>query len=101
MPISRVASPGGRSPRPTSGAADTDLGPLDDELFNKLRALRKQLADDQGVPPYVVFGDKALRQMAQVNPTDDPAFLAISGVGQKKLEQYGAAFMAVIREHQA
>ncbi len=102
MPVSRVASQGGqvgRSSRPSSGVDEQDLGPIDDELFSKLRALRKRLADDQGVPPYVVFGDKALRQMSQALPTDDAAFLGISGVGQKKLEQYGEAFMALIREH--
>ena len=99
MPVSRVASQPGRASRSSSAAVDTDLGPIDEHLFEKLRSLRKQLADDQGVPPYVVFGDKALRQMCQQFPTDDQAFLAISGVGQKKLEQYGEAFMGEIREH--
>jgi ATP-dependent DNA helicase RecQ len=99
MPVSRVASQGPHRRRPE--ASEQDLGPIDSELFEKLRTLRKDLADEQGVPPYVVFGDKALRQMCQTFPTDDHAFLAVSGVGQKKLEQYGEAFMGVIREHQA
>lgn len=76
-----------------------DGRPVDQALFEKLRTLRKQLADEKGVPPYVVFGDKALVQMSQAKPTDDDAFLAISGVGQKKLEQFGPVFMGVIREH--
>ena len=98
MPISRVASQG---PAKRTRQDDTQLGPVDEPLFDKLRALRKQLADEQGVPPYVVFGDKALRQMCQTYPTDNAAFLAVSGVGQRKLEQYGEVFMALISEHQA
>jgi len=96
MPVSRVSSESNHRRRP---ASDEDLGPIDDELFNKLRSLRKELADQQGVPPYVVFGDKSLRQMAASLPTDDNAFLAVSGVGQTKLDKYGSAFMDVIREH--
>lgn len=96
MPVSPIASQGGSSRRSTS---QDDLGPVDSELFEKLRGLRKQLADEQGVPPYVVFGDKSLRQMAATLPTDDHAFLSISGVGQTKLDKYGELFMPVIREH--
>lgn len=95
MAISRLAKTGSTKPK----AVEQDLGPIDSELFEKLRSLRKDLADEQQVPPYVVFGDKALRQMCQSFPTDDQAFLAISGVGQKKLEQYGAVFMQVVRDH--
>lgn len=98
MPVSSIATQPGRSSR-TSSQSEQDLGPIDSELFEKLRALRKQLADDQGVPPYVVFGDKSLRQMAATLPTDDQAFLTISGVGQTKLDKYGRTFMSVIREH--
>jgi len=97
MPVSRVASTGSNSSR--RSAQDDDLGPIDSELFEALRALRKALADDQGVPPYVVFGDKSLRQMAASKPTDNHAFLAISGVGQTKLDKYGSVFMQRIREH--
>ena len=96
MPVSPIASQS--SPRRNSTSQD-DFGPIDSELFEKLRTLRKQLADEQGVPPYVVFGDKSLRQMAATLPTDDDAFLSISGVGQTKLDKYGPAFMGVIAEH--
>lgn len=96
MAISRLAKTGSTKPK----AVEQDLSPIDSELFEKLRTLRKDLADEQQVPPYVVFGDKALRQMCQSFPTDDQAFLAVSGVGQKKLEQYGSVFMQVIRDHQ-
>ena len=70
----------------------------DEGLFQKLRQLRKELADAASVPPYVVFGDVSLRGMAAELPTNDSAFLAISGVGQRKLSDYGEAFMEVIRQ---
>jgi ATP-dependent DNA helicase RecQ len=69
----------------------------DEALFEQLRALRKQLADARGVPAYVIFSDVALRHMARQYPTDRTAFLRISGVGEKKLEDYGVAFMDAIR----
>ncbi|XAL99204.1 DNA helicase RecQ [Phycisphaeraceae bacterium D3-23] len=97
LALSRVA----KRAAPSRSALVDDGMPVDEQLFEKLRTLRKQLADEQGVPPYVVFGDKALVQMAQQHPQDDTAFLAISGVGQKKLEQYGPVFMGVVREHAA
>ncbi|MFK7790443.1 MAG: RQC domain-containing protein, partial [Phycisphaeraceae bacterium] len=98
MAISPITS---QSSSRTRSQHQDDFGPVDSDLFEKLRALRKQLADNQGVPPYVVFGDRALRQMAATLPTDDEAFLSISGVGQTKLDKYGPAFMDAIREHQS
>ncbi len=68
----------------------------DQELFNLLRALRKQIADRDGVPPYVVFGDASLAEMAATLPTDDEALLQVNGVGQTKLQRYGAEFIAEI-----
>ena len=65
-------------------------------LFEKLRALRKKLADDVNVPPFVIFADTALREMAHYLPLNNKDFLSIGGVGDKKLEQYGADFLAVI-----
>ena len=70
----------------------------DQELFQELRKLRKNLADAAGVPPYVVFGDVSLRCMARQLPQTEGAFLAISGVGAKKLAEYGEVFMEIIRE---
>ena len=75
-------------------------GPYDEGLFEALRDLRKRLADEQGVPPYVVFGDAALVQMARNKPRDRDAFLDISGVGQVKLERYGEVFLEAIGKHQ-
>jgi ATP-dependent DNA helicase RecQ len=76
--------------------ANVGQGPADETLFEELRALRKRLADAQGVPPYIVFGDVTLMQMARHRPADEEALLAITGVGQHKLEKYGADFLAAI-----
>jgi ATP-dependent DNA helicase RecQ len=69
----------------------------DEGLFNELRALRKRLADERGVPPYVVFGDQSLRHMCRSYPQDDRAFLDIPGVGSQKLADYGQAFLSAIQ----
>ncbi len=68
----------------------------DESLFNHLRHLRKTLADERNVPAYVIFSDVALRQMARDYPTNEQEFLRISGVGTRKLEEFGAAFLAAI-----
>ena len=66
------------------------------ELFERLRVLRKSIADAEGVPPYVVFSDSALRGMCTARPLTPGEFLAVSGVGPAKLDRYGAAFLAEI-----
>ena len=66
------------------------------ELFNLLRVRRKQIADRDTVPPYVVFGDASLAEMAATLPTDNEALLQVNGVGQIKLQRYGAEFIDVI-----
>lgn len=71
----------------------------DKVLFEKLRALRIQEAQKLHVPAYVIFGDKALMDMAAKLPTTTDAFLEIYGVGNQKLVQFGPQFMAVIRQH--
>jgi len=70
----------------------------DEDLFQALRVLRKRLADEAKVPPYVIFGDAALVEMAAYRPKDEEALLAINGVGAVKLERYGSDFLKVIRE---
>ena len=74
--------------------------PDDDEesLFQKLRELRRTIAQEIGKPPYIVFSDKTLRDMVRVKPITDDQFLAVNGVGESKLKQYGERFMAAIRE---
>lgn len=69
----------------------------DDPLFEQLRALRRNLATDAGVPPFVVFSDASLRDMASKSPMTEEEFLDIHGVGQVKLERYGEAFMNEIK----
>ena len=71
----------------------------DEVLFDRLRQLRKQLADERGVPPYIVFSDVSLRQMARLYPQSNDEFGRISGVGEKKLREFGAVFLAVIAGH--
>jgi ATP-dependent DNA helicase RecQ len=71
----------------------------DEELFERLRQLRKKLADERNVPAYIVFSDVALRQMARYYPASDDQFTRISGVGEKKLQEFGAVFLAEIAAH--
>lgn len=71
----------------------------DELLFDKLRALRRKLAAEQGVPPYIVFGDVTLRWMAREYPVTADEMHAISGVGETKFRAYGEAFLAEIRDH--
>ena len=67
-------------------------------LMNELRSLRKRLADEQSVPPYVVFHESTLRQMARIRPQDLDTFARLSGVGSRKLDQYGQVFVDSIRQ---
>ncbi len=76
-------------------------GPYDEALFEELRALRKRLADAQGVPPYIVFGDATLIQMARDKPMSEGDLLGVIGVGQHKLEKYGKDFLDAITDHAA
>jgi ATP-dependent DNA helicase RecQ len=87
-PVAAAAAP--RIPR--AGSIVCDEG-----LLARLRTLRKRLADDRGVPPYVVFGDTSLRHMGRRYPQTESAFLAIPGVGSRKLVDYGPVFLAEIK----
>ncbi len=78
--------------------ATADMAPEDAQLFENLRELRSRLAAEQGVPPYVVFSDATLREMAAARPATDAEFLQVNGVGDVKLERYGEAFLQVISE---
>jgi ATP-dependent DNA helicase RecQ len=71
----------------------------DEPLFERLRELRKRLADEQSVPAYVVFSDLTLRHMARQYPTNDEEFRRVSGVGESKLRDFGAAFMSEVRAY--
>jgi ATP-dependent DNA helicase RecQ len=91
--IARVAKPERRS------VSATRTPTTDDSLFERLRALRKRLADENGIPPYVIFHDSTLREMTELRPLDLDQFAALPGVGQAKLARYGAHFIAAVREH--
>ena len=82
-----------KSPTPRTGDIPCDPG-----LFDRLRMLRKDLADTKNVPPYVVFSDVTLRHFSRDYPQNDAALLRIPGVGEKKLDDYGRAFIEVIRD---
>ena len=75
-------------------AMELDIDDL--RLFEDLRVLRKKLAEESGVPPYVIFGDATLVEMCRVRPRNEIEFLGINGVGQVKLERHGSAFLEVI-----
>jgi len=81
-------------------AADKWEG-VDRGLFDALRQTRMDIADQRGVPPYVIFGDMTLRELARYRPTSVDVLLKIYGIGQLKLEEFGAAFVARIAEYSA
>jgi len=91
----------------TSSSSSTDAGRIDlgswegvdRELFDALRKLRRQKADEKGLPPFIVFGDATLRDMARRRPSTLPAMRHVHGVGDKKLADYGTEFVAAIVEH--
>ena len=83
----------------TKKASNTPQVSYDKELFAKLKNLRKRLADEIGKPPYVIFSDASLVDMAQNLPMEPSDFLFVSGVGQVKLERYGDQFINVITQH--
>ena len=79
--------------------AKSELRSMDQELFEALRKLRTELADEQGVPPYVIFSDASLVEMARQRPQSDDTFKFIHGVGEMKLKRYGDRFMQVVRDY--
>jgi len=97
QPVHIVIPP--KTERKRRGARGGEANPVGDVLFDALRALRRELAQDAGVPPYVVFHDSTLRAMAAHRPTTLTALGEIDGIGARKLDAYGEAFLAVIRRH--
>ncbi len=102
----RPRSRGGSAPvdsasASTSGAVATEptLDTDGQVLFEALRLVRRGLADDRNVPAFIVFGDKALRDMARRKPTTEPQFLAVHGVGPAKFTSFGEPFLEAIRAH--
>jgi ATP-dependent DNA helicase RecQ len=90
------AKPGRTVGRRASGGPAGAAAPGDEALFEQLRVLRKEIADRSGVPAYIVFGDRVLREMAAQRPGTPAALLEVPGVGPAKLDRYGAAFLDAI-----
>jgi len=76
--------------------AEVELSGADADLFERLRALRRDMARERGVPPYLIFNDKTLREMARLRPGDAAGLLAVKGVGEVKARDLGPAFLAAI-----
>ncbi|SFS05509.1 DNA helicase RecQ [Sphingomonas jatrophae] len=96
-PVPLVLSAPARTRRRRGSGADANLE--NDPLFEALRARRRDLAREQGVPPYVIFHDAVLREMASLRPGTLAAMGEISGVGRRKLHDYGPAFLQVLETH--
>lgn len=94
-----VVPPAREKTRRGRGGSGSAANPVGDPLFDALRALRRELAQQAGVPPYVVFHDSVLREMAATRPQTLADLGRIGGVGDRKLTAYGDAFLAVIRQH--
>jgi len=84
------------APEPRQKSRSTGEIACDEALFDRLRLLRKRLADERNVPAYIVFSDVSLRQMASKLPSTEREFLSVSGVGEKKLKEFGSVFLAEI-----
>ena len=85
-----------KSARPRRGAIECD-----EVLFDRLRRLRRKIADERGVPAYIIFSDVSLREMARKYPTNSTQFRHIPGVGEQKLNDFGDAFLGEIDNHLA
>jgi ATP-dependent DNA helicase RecQ len=90
-----LVKPAGRAAAPVAAPLAAEA---DGELFQRLRALRRALADAEGVPAYIVFSDAVLARMAAARPLDEAGLLAVPGIGPAKLARYGAAFLRALRE---
>jgi ATP-dependent DNA helicase RecQ len=95
-----IATPKDKRSRDEKRRRDLGVGfDYDELLFDKLRRLRKRIADERGLPAYIVFSDVSLRQMARYYPTTEIEFARISGVGEKKLADFGKPFMDSIAKY--
>jgi ATP-dependent DNA helicase RecQ len=89
-PVSEYASAGDKTP----------VAPKDEDLFTALKQLRTKLAREANAPAYIIFSDATLHDICRKKPLTEAAFLEVSGVGQVKLEKYGARFLEVVREYE-
>ena len=82
----------------TRQSAEVNLSEAGAALFERLRTLRLRLAREQSVPPYVIFSDRTLREIAEMRPSDEGAFMECHGVGMRKLERYGEVFLQEVHQ---
>jgi ATP-dependent DNA helicase RecQ len=94
-----LLEPAKKKPASKPVAATDSWEGVDRELCDELRKLRRQLAQERAVPAYIIFGDVTLRDLARKRPSSPNALLLVSGIGMKKLEQYGERILETIREH--
>ena len=87
--------------RSRGDGASSDLPGFSEELMTELKAERRRLAQEANLPPYMVFSDRSLREMAQLKPVTEGGFMAVTGVGRHKLEKYGDSFLKVIAAYLA
>jgi ATP-dependent DNA helicase RecQ len=90
------ALPAAKPKRPRKDANAASAAPADPILFERLRALRRELARERGGPPYLIYNDRTLAEMASAKPCDAGEFRALKGVGNKKAADLGPAFLACI-----
>jgi ATP-dependent DNA helicase RecQ len=96
--LGRVKTVRSRRSRPVPTLGSTQATEGDQALFEALRSLRKELAESQKVPAYIVFSDKVLWEMAALRPATPDEMLEVSGVGPAKLKRYGSAFLEILRQ---
>jgi ATP-dependent DNA helicase RecQ len=99
LTLARQRTPRKDAPRVQSRVEAESWQDVDRDLFERLRAVRLDIARSRGVPPYVIFHDATLREMARLQPTSVDALLAVKGVGARKADDLGESFLAAIREH--
>ena len=94
VPKEKQPSTGKTSRRSAAENAD-----VDNVLIEKLKTLRRELADEAHVPAYIIFSNATLIDMCRILPTNDEEFIGVSGVGKQKLQKYGDRFISLIKEH--
>jgi len=100
MKVAKEREPSSKSASKTSTKKSKkleDMGDINFELFEALRALRMEIAKEEHMPPYIIFSDKSLKDMCVKLPTNSKDFLGVSGVGQNKCDKYGERFIEVIQ----
>ena len=100
LTLARQRAPRKDAPRPQSRAEAESWEGVDRDLFERLRSVRLDLARARGVPPYVIFHDATLREMARLQPRSLSALLGVKGVGARKAEDLGEHFLEAIRGHE-